>query len=189
MYKNLVILICIIFLCCSSNVFKQNKDNFKQDSDEILWSSERKLIWNDFAGVPDTSQTNLAALTSAEIEITQNWGENDIPKYVLQCHFIKSQSWTKVHDELTLLHEQLHFDIGELFTRKIRRSFDSLNAKKVKDYLIYEKVFFSYVEKNESFQKKYDSEVNFNDVSQLKWAKKISAELLKLKKYEYIPKE
>lgn len=177
-------------MCRSSFFFRQNKSNYiKQDSDEILWSSKRKLIWDDFMAIPDTNQTNLAALTSAKIQITENCVENGIPKYLLQCYFVKSQSWTKVNDKLTLLHEQLHFDIGELFTRKIRKAFDSLNSKKIKDYLIYENLYFTYGKKNESYQKLYDSDVNFNDINQLKWEKKIDADLLKLKKYEYIPKE
>jgi len=102
---------------------------------------------------------------------------------------LESESWTRVNDESTLLHEQLHFDIDELFTRKIRKAFDSLNIKKVKDYQIYDNIYISYGEKCETYQKLYDNQVYFNDSKQQQWIKKVGAELLRLKKYEYIPEE
>ncbi|WP_417943020.1 hypothetical protein [Flavobacterium sp. RS13.1] len=190
MCKNLLLFICLLFICCSINVFKESKNhNFKEDIDRILWSSKRKLVWDDFRGIPDTSRTNIGALTSSKIEITENDVLNGIPKYVVQCYFVKSKSWTTVSDASSLLHEQLHFDIDELFTRKIRKAFDSLNIKKVKDYQIYDNVYIFYGEKCEAYQKLYDNQVYFNDNQQEKWMKKVGAELLRLKKYEYIPEE
>ena len=179
MYKKLLFFVCVLFIFCSSNIFKD-------DDDRILWSSKRKLVWEDFRGIPDTSRTNVDALTSSKIEITENYTLDDIPKYVLQCHFIKSKSWTRVCDESTLLHEQLHFDIDELFTRKIRKSFDSLNLKKVKDYQLYNSIYISYGEKCELYQNLYDNQVYFNNSQQQQWIKKVGTELVRLKRYEYI---
>lgn len=190
MSKNLFFFVCLLFICCSTNVFKESKKrSFKEDNDQILWSSKRKLVWNDFRGTPDKSKTNVAALTSSKIEIIENYVLNGIPKYVVQCYFIKSKSWTTVSDESTLLHEQLHFDIDELFTRKIRKAFDSLNIKKVKDYQIYDDIYIYYGEKSETYQKLYDNQVYFSDSKQQQWIKKIGTELLRFKKYEYIPEK
>jgi hypothetical protein len=153
MYKKTLFFVCILFIFCSSNVFIESKSNyFKEGSDRILWSSKRKLVWDDFRGIPDTSRTISIASTSSKIEITENFILNGIPKYEVQCYFIRSESWTKVNDESTLSHEQLHFDIDELFTRKIRKAFDSLNAKKVKDYQIYNNIYIFYGKKCETYQ-------------------------------------
>jgi hypothetical protein len=180
----------VLFICCSSNIFKESKKySSKICEDNILWSSKRKLIWNDFRGIPDTSRTNVGALTTSKIEITENYIIDGIPKYLLRCYFIRSKSWTTVSDESTLLHEQLHFDIDELFTRKIRKAFDSLNVKKVKDYQIYDNIYIFYGKKCETYQTLYDNQVYFNDNQQQQWIKKVEAELLRLKKYEYVLEE
>jgi len=90
MYKKILFFVCILFIFSSSNVFKESKSHyFKEDCDRILWSSKRKVVWDDFRGIPDTSRTNVGALTSSKIEITENYILNDIPKYVVQCHFIR----------------------------------------------------------------------------------------------------
>jgi hypothetical protein len=187
MYKN----VCVLFVCCSSNIFKKgNSCHYSnKDDDKILWSSKKKLVWDDFKGIPDTSSTNIGALTSSEIEIVYNETINGVPKYLLKCHFIKSKSWTRVNDIPTLLHEQLHFDIDELFTRKVRKAFDSLNKIKIEDFEIYNNTYTFYGEKCDKYQNLYDSQVYFNDENQQQWIKKIGAELAKLKRYEYIPEE
>jgi hypothetical protein len=187
MYKNVLFFFCILFILCSSNIYKKSHSvNLQKDDDEILWSSKRKLIWADFKGIPDTSRTNVEALTSTKIEITENYELNGIPKHILQCHFIKSKSWTIVNEESTLSHEQLHFDIAEIFTRKIRKAFDSLNIKKIKDYQIYDNIYIFYGNKCETYQKLYDNQVYFNNFQQQQWIKKVGLELARLKKYEYI---
>ena len=185
MYKNVLFICCILFVCSSSNIFKEsNKPYLKKDDDKILWSSKRKLVWDNFRGIPDTSRTNIVASTFYEIAITNNYLENNIPKYTLQCYFIKSKSWTSVNDDYTLAHERLHFDIAELFTRKIRKAFDSLNIKKVKEIEVYNNMYTFYGEKLDKYQNLYDNQVYFNDKQQQQWIKKVVAELAKLKKYE-----
>jgi len=186
MFKNLLFVISILFFINMLNIFKICDKHPKEDENEILWSSKRKLNWEDFKAIPDTTNTNVIALTSSEIQITENYVLNDIPKYILQCHFIKSKSWTKVSDTVTLAHEQTHFDISELFTRKIRKAFDSLNVKKIKDFEIYDKIYDLYGEKCDKYDDKYDDEVFFDDKKQQQWIKKVNVELLRLKKYEYV---
>ena len=80
----------------------------------------------------------------------------------------------------------MHFDIAEIFTRKIRKAFDSLNIKKIKDYQIYDNIYIFYGNKCETYQKLYDNQVYFNNFQQQQWIKKVGLELARLKKYEYI---
>ena len=181
----LSILIVIIFSLVSFTKAKYVDDN----TDQILWKSERKLVWDDFKGIADTSRTNVDAFTSYKIEITDSYFEKDIPKYKLSCFFIKSKSWTKTNTKQALDHEQLHFDIAEIFARKIRKAFDSLNLKKCSDTNKYNEVYYHLGKECDIYQDKYDNTVYFNDIQQKKWAKKIYTELERLKKYSYIPNE
>jgi hypothetical protein len=161
----------------------------KIDDNKILWSNKQKLNWDNFVGIPDTTKINIVASTCCKIEVTDSKIINGIPIYVLECNFIKNESWKIVNDDYTLNHEQLHFDIYELYTRKIRKTFDSLNRKKVQDFKIYDKFYYNYGDKCSTYNDLYDSQVYFSEENQKKWNKKINCELLKLKKYEYIPEE
>jgi len=180
MYKGISFFIIIISILFSS---KKSAD-FCQNDDKILWSSSRKLKWEDYKGVPDTINSNAEASTYSEIEVVDSYFEDGIPKYVIQCNFVKSKSWTKSFDNYTLLHEQLHFDIYELFTRKIRKSIDSLNLLKIQKQDTYKNIFENYQKKCNDYNDLYDSQVYFDSIKQKLWIEKISKELNELKKHE-----
>lgn len=82
-----------------------------------------------------------------------------------------------------MAHEQLHFDISELFARKIRKSFDSLRYKKDINLDIYLEIYKSNVSKCEKFQYLYDHKVSNNNKNQQEWIEKVGAELLRMKDY------
>lgn len=159
-----------------------------QEDDKILWSPTKKLEWNDFKGAPTDTLYTHAAQIHGLIEIVKIDTDKNIPKITLHCYFIKSKSWTKVNDNENLAHEQLHFDIYELFTRKIRQSFEGLNNKNISNINEYQKIYDLYIEKCNDYNELYDSEVYFNDKKQSMWNIKIKQELMKLDRYEYINK-
>jgi hypothetical protein len=163
-------------------LFLLSFNNSAKDSDEILWRSERKLVWADFKGSVDTS-SNAEALTSWKIKIIDTNFENDLPKYKLACYFIKSESWTKTNDKIVLEHEQLHFNIAEIFARKIRKTFDSLNIKKCNTESTYIEIYSRLGKSCYDYQHKYDSEVYFDSIQQKKWKTKVNVELERLKKF------
>ena len=178
-----------IFIIFILSITSFEKVKCIDDDDQILWKSERKLVWDDFKGIADTSMINVDAITSCKIEVTDAYFENDIPKYKLSCYFIKSRSWTITNDKKVLEHEQLHFDISEIFARKIRKAFDSLNLKKCVDTNKYEELYKRLGNESEIYQVKYDNTVYFSDIQQKKWSIKVNAELERLKKYAYKPNE
>ncbi|KAF2519348.1 hypothetical protein E0W68_03085 [Flavobacterium salilacus subsp. salilacus] len=153
--------------------------------DKLLWDKNRKLKWTDFQGIPNMDDSCiLVASTQTSIEITDSSHKNGIPVFKVCCFFVKNKSWTKVDDDYTLDHEQLHFDIGEIYTRKIRKEFDKLNAQGIIDVAKYQKVFDTYLNEVEDYNEKYDNEVYFNEERQALWRKKIKSELEELKEYE-----
>jgi len=88
----------------------------------FAWSPSRPLTWADFKSQP-TPADKLAALTSATIDVQaacQDFKFNSTVRAV----FIPTESWvreaTKASPNL-LRHEQVHFDITELYARKLRQ--------------------------------------------------------------------
>ncbi|TPG38197.1 DUF922 domain-containing protein [Flavobacterium pectinovorum] len=159
---------------------------FNEEKDEILWDKNRKLTWEDFKGMPDGSDSLIVAGTTSTIKFEYSTTKNMITNYKLVSIFIKSKSWSITNSIQLLAHEQLHFDITELYARKIRKSFDSLRIKKNYDKENYTLIYNSNILKSQDLNKLYDSEVFGNNINQNKWIKKISNEILKLKKYEYL---
>ncbi|MFC7775202.1 DUF922 domain-containing protein [Flavobacterium sp. GCM10027622] len=178
----IIIIFCLFTFLISSF---DSKNSF-QDDEIILWSSDRKLTWSDFKGVVDTSNVFIGAMTYAEIKIEGSYLKDSIRMYKVGCYFLKNKSWHIVNDSSSLSHEQLHFDISELFARKIRKSFDSLYVKRIVDVMKYEKVFNMHLNNWDKYQDLYDSETHYNEKKQLFWQKKIAVALTASKKWEYI---
>lgn len=187
MKKKLILYVLILFIFTSIT----NAINSKiQDDNKILWTSERKLIWADFKGiVPATTEPFVVAITCYSIKVKYDFTDDGVLNYKIENYFFKNESWTITSENSVLAHEQLHFDIAELYARKIRKSFDSLKIKKNYDIETFKEIYHSKIKKCDDYQSLYDSEVTGNTINQKKWNKKINCELLKLKKYEYIPEE
>ena len=96
-----------------------------QDYETISWSPDIKLGWNDFRGkVPQNARA--AAITASGISYqfsTRGTGDMVELDYRVSTFFYPYKSWYQPHlcDSLILSHEQLHFDISELFARKMRK--------------------------------------------------------------------
>ena len=167
----------------------------KQKEDNILWSPSRKLTWQDFKGKNTTGfDTRKAETTTQIITLNTYYDENEVPVYEIGCFFLPFKSWTITSETFALEHEQLHFDIGELYTRKIRKKFDSLHSVKEKDFEIYRVIFDSLNIKCQKYNTLYDSEVYklnekdeviFNHRKQKVWINKVKEEMQQLKDYEY----
>ncbi|GAA4346338.1 hypothetical protein GCM10023185_00750 [Hymenobacter saemangeumensis] len=99
--------------------------------DVVCWQPGVKLRWKDFAArsfpahLSYPGSARLAACCTAEIAVLPYRDEHDRPTLLVESFFVKSKSWvrdsTRFDNQLVLAHEQLHFDINELFARKIRQ--------------------------------------------------------------------
>lgn len=153
---------------------------------ELPWKASEKLTWDDFKATPDMDHP-YAAITysgmsygfSADIV-----NEEIYVNYKVNCFFVANKSWVKrryLTDQELLLHEQLHFDITELFARKFRKKLGEMTfTKNVKAEI---KAVYNRITKEKiSTQKRYDLETDHskNELSQKKWQLKIKNELQKL---------
>lgn len=94
---------------------------FSGSSDLIEWQSHRLLKWPDFKGTAPQNSEH-AAQTNSGISLDLQ-GTNTSISISVTAHFDKQKSWAKRESESDYLlnHEQLHFNITELFARKLRK--------------------------------------------------------------------
>src|SRR5580704_14365013 len=97
----------------------------------IDWDANRKLKWDDFMAAPDKNSPN-AAETSSTIKFDYSYNGREL-KYHIACQFDKKKSWVRVKTDYILSHEQGHFDIAEIFARKLNKSLKEYTVVKVSD--------------------------------------------------------
>lgn len=95
----------------------------------IRWSASRPLTVADFKGRPKPSQGH-AALTSANIN-TGATCRNNVFAGTAQASFDPASSWVREPGSMTpalLRHEQLHFDIAEVYARRLRQQLAAMHV-------------------------------------------------------------
>lgn len=156
------------------------------DTNTVIWSDRNQLTLNDFRGDSRVSMTYHGYGGEASVYITKKiitQGTNSI-KLIITADFIKSQSWfnerlNDIQKTDALPHEQLHFDIAELYARKLRSVI--LGSKLGKNDLmkLIDVEYRNYVKKMMQEQRRYDKETNHsnNFSNQKKWKDFIHSEL------------
>ena len=150
-----------------------------QDEDFVEWSPAKRLTWDDYLAKPSSS-SDAAAITSTALGLEYHVRNNALT-YKITCKFSKTRSWGKYKTDYILEHEQGHFDITEIFARKLEnalREYD-FNPKKFKSDL--DQIYREIMGKKEELQNQYDVETDYsrNKEKQAEWLKKIQRELLR----------
>lgn len=159
----------------------------KESSDYIAWKYERPLTWEDFLCEP-LRNTDAVASTSTSLGISYKITNGKFI-YDLDCSFSKSRSWGLLKTSYILAHEQGHFDITEIYTRKLHQRLQQyqFNRKTFKHDLtvIYEKI----VKEKEAFQNRYDTETSHSRLKgkQNEWLDKIDLMLEETEAYANYP--
>ncbi len=158
--------------------------------DEISWSPDYNLKWADFKGDTSFAQHYVEnAVTKIRIEATTAIYKKHY-SFSVPCIFEKNNSWTVEHTSVSLLmHEQLHFDIGEVFARELRKKLAEMDH--LTDLTIKERVKTLYHEVNNAciaYEKKYDIETNHgkSPEKQAIWQIRINAILQSTAKHQSI---
>ena len=157
---------------------------FGQEIEEgVLWSADKRLTWADFKGkIPPAAVPAATTASGISYSYTANLIHHEVSlDFEVNAYFYPNESWYKpdICDDVTLSHEQLHFDIAELFARKMR---DKLKRTSFSDNVKAEirKIYKEILAELQEFQELYDWETDFsrNRGKQLEWNQKI-AEALK----------
>ena len=155
------------------------------DADIIYWDGIEKLSWDDFEATPRMDKKETFALTSSGI-IDYKGCEDGIISYKFRAYFEKDESWVKqeAYTDYHLAHEQLHFDITELYARKLRKLLSELEFKcgQEKDF---ERFVAATLENWYNEQRNYDimTRHSMNKVQQQEWQYRIKMELSLLENY------
>ena len=183
--KNIFFLIGFISLMSFSFV----KDDF------ILWQENKKLKIQDFkADNKDTIKVNrqqfLGAISAIRIEYSSfQRNKNSVPDFSIKTYFDTNESWMLLKNDYVLQHEQIHFDLTDLYARKMRKSVESLRQKNVTNISIYrkkiqhwnvmkEKASNQFDADNQDYYIKIGQKILFQkNPKQEAWKKKVDREL------------
>ncbi len=148
-----------------------------QDKDFIEWSPYTRLGWSDYLAKP-SSTSGAAAITSTAIGVEYHVNDNTL-SYSITCRFSKTRSWGRNKTDYILQHEQGHFDITEIYARKLAQELKEykFNPRKYQDDL--NKIYKMVMDEKEDFQNKYDKETDYSrdHEKQAEWLGKIQDEL------------
>lgn len=169
-------LVAIVILCFS----------FSTSENRIIWSAERDLIWSDFQGQPDYNDNFRDAVTASAIKFKARCNPKGNLDFEVSAEFLKNQSWVKpqAHSDYHLAHEQLHFDITEIYVRRIRillneRSFTCDEEPLVQRYVQ------QIMKRCRDAQLKYDKETRFSlhKANQETWQSIVDDQLTELEQF------
>ena len=152
--KNIFFLIGFISLMSFTFV----KDEF------ILWQENKKLKIQDFkADNKDTVKVNrqqfLGAISAIRIEYSSfQRNKNSVPDFSIKTYFDPNESWMLLKNDYVLQHEQIHFDLTELYARKMRKSVESLRQKNVTNISIYRKKIQRWNAMKEKASNQFDAD-------------------------------
>lgn len=149
--------------------------SFAQDKNEelIIWNASRPLTWSDYKGRPDP-RSNAAASTSTYLGIEYNIDQKGFT-YKIQCFFSKTKSWGAAKTDLVLKHEQGHFDIAEIFARKLNKRMSEYRFNQSSYKTDLKTIYDNITSEKEAFQDLYDTETDHSrkKEAQEEWLKKI----------------
>lgn len=164
-------IIGVFFFLCVASSYAQ---------DTIYWDKQRPLAWEDFKGKPEVSDLESAqAATGVALafRFRENLEDNTWEhEYDVHSYFLSDLSWYKRNDinYYLLEHEQTHFNISELFARKLKKELSALIASESVGELA-EQTYLKMQKEHAAFQNKYDRETkhSLNVERELEWQKQI----------------
>jgi len=178
---------CVVFLILFVQLGNAQKSpitpkmrQFKNDT--VVWKKDSFLVKENFKS---KTKGNYLGLTYTGILLYPTEDNGNLIFYI-QAIVVKSKSYLKDFSPYVLKHEQLHFDITELYARKLRKIISEKDFKKVKN--VQEQITKMYTKVNDELQKeqnKYDedTEHGINSAKQKVWSEKIAQELIEYEPY------
>jgi hypothetical protein len=149
----------------------------------LAWNEFYKLSWKDFKGQP---AENAAGDAGTVVQIkAKPFMVKDKVEYDVQTFFDREKSWKRAEAPELLAHEQLHFDLAELYARKIRQKVAELQKAGVNELKAYNLEVQKLLSESNEADMKYDIETLHGtlDKKQAVWAASIKTELAQLKQF------
>jgi len=174
----------VLFFFIAIQICGQNKQK-----DTISYREYSKLKWQDFK---DKAPENTHFSASVSTGMSYKWSYSTaagVPdfEYQIQANLYRNFSWSiyKTGKEAVLKHEQLHYDITELFVRKFRKALSEYTVTRTirKDVSI---MYDAIEAERNNMQLLYDKETNHSlkKEEQIAWEQKIEKLLFEFEAYK-----
>jgi hypothetical protein len=149
----------------------------------LLWDENKVLTWRDFLGKPDPLAKGDAA-SKVSIRATPLKRGKQL-HYDVNTVFHRNDSWCKTPSAELLKHEQVHFDIAELYARKARKKISSLKREGVRDVKVYNAAISRIFDESNLTDAEYDRETvhGASRKKQTEWEYSIRIELMLLNRF------
>jgi hypothetical protein len=175
------ILLFLLLTFGSEISYGQTSKKFAQDT--IVWNKDIKLIKDNF--MAKRSFRGNFASTASTLYIHPDYKTSSMLIHV-KAIFFKSKSFMKDEAPYILNHEQIHFDITEIYARKLRKLISEKDFKKVKDVVeVINKMSDKVIDEWQKEQNNYDDDTQhgINSAKQQVWNEKIQNQLVELENY------
>lgn len=151
--------------------------------DILTWSEGRKLTWSDYKASPNP-KSDAAATTSTSLSIDYHIRDGGF-SYTIKSWFSRTRSWGRSKTPYILSHEQGHFDIAEVYARKLHQRMSAYQFNKRTYNKDLDRIYKEVADEKAAVQSQYDRETrhSIDEEKQAEWLKKISRMLEELKAY------
>jgi hypothetical protein len=153
----------------------------------IAWNPYYDLDWDDFKATKDISRFGDAG-TAVKIIAKPYLVKNDV-NYQVFALFDKSASWASEESKELLAHEQLHFDIAEVYARRVRKKVKELQLRGETRIAAYNKEIEVLLQESNVTDAQYDNETLHGAIQerQKEWQENIDSALESLEEFRYQP--
>ena len=156
----------------------------QESAEEMIeWTAGRPLTWSDYKGEPNPD-SDAAATTTTLVGIEYHISNNQF-SYSIQCRFSKNRSWGIHKTSYILSHEQGHFDIAEIFARKLHKEMMAYKFNKKTFEKDLKNIYNRVMTEKENFQNQYDRETrhSIHKENQYAWLARIEELLAETEAY------
>ena len=172
----------LLLVSCTNTSFKQD-----DGEDVIVWQKNHRLTWNDYKGKPQHNRFAAASTVySMHRHIYKDANGNIMAS--IKAHFYPQDSWKGSYlDDALLAHEQKHFDIVELYARKLRKQLMEIKVRNEEDAQQKMDSLHKIIDDEmDAYQDKYDKESDYSMAhdEQAAWIKQIDAAIDSLSAYQ-----
>lgn len=156
---------------------------YQYEEETLVWG-QREITWTDFKGSPPTKSIYGATLKYALDMSTKNIRFDSINAYVY-AEMKVNESWRTTDSLHQLNHERRHFDLVEIYARKMRKKYQETRFLKSTVASVINKIYRDIAQQLLLEQKIYDFQTDhcLKEKKQAEWNKKIEAELKSLEAY------
>ena len=161
---------------------ENNSSTSTESDNQFQWTAHKKLSWNDFRGAVNAATAESAAATDCGIGFKASAKvPGRKPEIIVYNTFYATKSWVREDARLPsiLVHEQGHFDLCEIYTRKLRNRMNKFDYAVADIKAALMNIYSEISQEYESRQQAYEQETTHgvNIPQQKNWSEIISREL------------